>query len=81
MNDTANRKPIGRPPMVTPIREEAAKLVPTPTRVVPHVCPRCGKAQDPEVLKTYPDKPLFDVRCRSCGGTYQFRPATTRIIG
>lgn len=43
------------------------------SRVLPHVCPLCGKAQQPLVLQRTSSH--VKVRCTSCAGTYQYLPS------
>ncbi len=72
----------GRPRKESPtlvIPAEIAQLPMGIGRVLPHVCPKCGKAQQPIVLKTLTDKGYYEVKCTSCAGIYHHHPAVNRI--
>lgn len=62
-------------------RGESTKSQPAPPvvvfrKVLPCVCPACGKAQQPRVVTTWPDKNEARVECTACGRPLVYSYAT-----
>lgn len=47
-----------------------------PRRVLPFICPKCGRAQSSTVVKTYPEKNHADVKCGACASNLTYTYAT-----
>lgn len=55
---------------------QEAPPVAVPSRVMPCVCPLCGKAQAPRLLRTKPDRGEAHVECSACAGRFIYIYAT-----
>lgn len=82
METEIKNRAVGRPGKENPTLVIPAEIVQLPMgigRVLPHVCPKCGKGQQPTVVRTFTEKGYYDVRCGSCAGVYQHHPAVNRV--
>ena len=69
----------GRPANASP-RPDAVEATPVvvPDYVPAMICPKCGRGQQPRVIRKHSDS-RRDCRCALCGGEYEFTPATIRL--
>jgi uncharacterized C2H2 Zn-finger protein len=67
----------GRPAATAPARVESPAMQVMTTDTVPPVnCPRCGRGQQPRMLRRRPGE--IDCACALCGKPFTYRPPTIR---
>lgn len=77
MADTEKRG-RGRPPKEAerPPAVEAETVV-IPDRVLPCMCPKCGRGQQPRTVRRRPNG-IRDCSCALCGKEFEYIPAMVR---
>lgn len=68
----------GRPPAHAEIITKPTEYVELAGKVMPHICPACGKGQQPTTINRMPE--YVNVRCSACGRSYQYFPSKTRVV-